>query len=168
MRVSGAEVWQAGGQEGFLRHVTCPLVPSLETGSPGRWAQLVTDLIICLSLPYPFPHCSFTALVLQPVGWQDAGCKVQGNRPTSLPIGLPCGTSSLVCSCSTLLQKEGLWSSKCRTRTYVPYPSAWPVMWANKLMLYLGKDSLGWSWEGQRQWMRKRREIKGLAKLYAG
>lgn len=76
MRVSGAEVWQTSGQAGFSTHETCPLVPSPETGFPGRWTQLVIDLITCLLLPLLLVPLSYYSLC-SAACWL-AGCWLQG------------------------------------------------------------------------------------------
>lgn len=63
---------------------------------------------------------------------------------------------------STLLQREGhLISPKCHAGKYSPSPPAWPALSA-KMPKYLQGSP---SWEGQKLWDWKKREVKGLAKL---
>lgn len=78
-------------------------------------------------LPSPFPHCSITVFVLQPFGWQDAGCKAweTGLHPClqGSPVEHPAWCGPL----TTLPHNEGhLRSPKCHTGIYVPSPPAWP------------------------------------------
>lgn len=133
-------------RQAFQRHVTCPLVPPPETGSPGRWTQMVTDPITCLLLPLPLSPLSCSSLCS--VACWLAGCWLQGvaNRLTSLLQGPSVDHPSWRGPLSTLLQNEGhLRSPKCHTGRYVPSPLARPVIRAKKPKLSLGKDSLGWS-----------------------
>ena len=123
-----------------FQHVTCPLVPSAETGSPGGWTQLMIDLITCLLLPLPLP--TLFHFSLYSVACWLAGCWLQGlgNMLTSLLQGSPMDHPSWRGPLSTLVQNEGhLRSPKCYTGKYVLSLRAWPVLWAKSQVI---------SWQG--------------------
>lgn len=163
--MSGAEAWQATGQAGFPR--TCDMSLGAITrdrlprqmDTAGDWSDYMPS-----TSPLPFPIVLLQSLFCSLLAGRTLA--VRPGKQDYIPAykALPWNIQLGVVHSQLFHTTKDIWGVQSVTQGFMFHLLLPDLIRAKKPELSAGNNSLRWSWEGQRQWERKKREVRACLK----